>query len=223
MAPLTGKDFHDPALTGPRPSHFIPNGGLFSAYGSTRINAPPEVVYRALLNVGDYSKWNSFVQEVTITKNPNPHQRRDGSTNSKRMTGGTCMIFHSELVKDPSYKTKSREVATLVENLKLARDGHSSPCVTRIRWSLDNAAISTPGFLMRAERTNEIEEVGDGTTIYRTWETFGGLGARFVRGKFESALRDRISDWCRDLKKWCEQVDSNPDEADKEANVAQKQ
>lgn len=208
MAPLTGDEFHNPSLTGPRTSHFIPNGGLFSAYGSAQINASPETVYRAILNVGDYKHWNSFVQDVTITKNPNPHHRKDGSANSKRMTGGTCMIFHSELVKDPQYKTKSREVATMVEELKLARDGHSSPCVTRIRWSLDNAAISTPGFLLKAERTNEIEETPEGTTIYRTWQTFSGPVARVVRGKFEQPLKERLSDWCKDLKAWCEKIEA---------------
>lgn len=76
MAPLTGADFHDSSLTGPRPSYYIPNGGLFSAYAGTKIDANPEVVYRAILKVGDYSKWNTFVQDVTITKNPNPHQRQ---------------------------------------------------------------------------------------------------------------------------------------------------
>lgn len=125
MAPLTGDDFHNPKLTGPRPSHYIPDGGLFSAYQSTKINAPPEVVYRAILKVGDYNKWNTFVQDVTITKNPNPHQRRDGSTNSQRMTSGTHMIFHVEMVKNPQQRTTSREVCTVAQPLKLAKDGHS--------------------------------------------------------------------------------------------------
>lgn len=125
MAPLEGDAFHDPANTGPRASHYIPSGGLFSAYRSIKIDAPPEVVYRALLKVGDYPKWNTFVQSVEITKNPNPHQRRDGSTNSQRMTSGTHMIFHVEMVKDPSQKQTSREVCTVAQPLKLAKDGHS--------------------------------------------------------------------------------------------------
>lgn len=133
------------------------------------------------------------------------------------------MIFHSELVKDPQYKTTSREVVTLVEDLKLAKDGHSTPCVTRIRWSLDNAAISTPGFLLRSERTNEIEEARDGTTIYRTWQTFNGPVARIIRSKFEAALRDRLSDWCNDLKNWCEKVEAAPEGAvEQEAHTVQK-
>lgn len=203
---LTGEDFHDASLTGPRASYSIPNGGVFSGYAAVKIDAPPEAVYKALVEVGDYKQWNTFVDDVTITKNPNPHQKRDGSTNSNRMAGGTCMIFHSRLVKEPEYRSKSREVATLVEALKLAKDNHSMPCITRIRWSLDNAAISTPGFLLKAERTNEIEEVGDGTTLYRTWETFSGPIAYIIRMKFEAALKDRMSDWCQDLKRWCEKT-----------------
>ena len=70
---------------------------------------------------------------------------------------------------------------------------------------LDNAAITTPGFMLRCERINEIEEAGDGTTIYRTWEVFSGPVAKFFRKKFEMPWRDRMQDWCRDLKKWCEE------------------
>lgn len=207
MAPkgqLTGHDFHNPHLTGPRASKNIPGGGLFSAYAETRINAPPQVVYDAILDVYEWKDWNSFIYGVTITKNPNPHGKADGS--HKRMTGGTCMIFHRKLSDDPNEKQpSSRQVVTLVEKLKLSSDGHKTPCVTRIRWQLDNAAASTPGMLLKTERVNEIEEVGDGTTIYRTWEVFAGPVARFVRKRFEMAWRDRFQEMCADLKKWCEQ------------------
>ena len=204
MPLLTGEDFHNPDLTGPRATHHIPNGGLFSAYASTTIKASPQVVYDALLDVGDWKEWNTFVSNVKITKNPNPHSRKDGS--HKRMTGGTCMVFELNLWPDePERKAEFREVVTHVEKLKLAKGGHSSPCITRIRWSLDNAAITTPGMLFKAERVNEIEEAHDGTTIYRNWQVFGGLGAKFVRKKYEAPLKTRLQDWCRDLKKWCEE------------------
>ena len=201
---LQGEDFHNASLTGPRASHAIPDGGTFSAYASAEMNASPEIVYNAILDVGTYREWNSFVDDVTITKTTNPHGQGHGTDNSKRLAGGTCMIFHSRVVKDPEYRSKSREVVTLVEDLKLAKDGHSTPCITRIRWRLDNAAISTPGFLLKAERTNEIEETADKTTIYRTWETFSGPVSRIIKYKFEAALKDRMTDWCNDLKAWCE-------------------
>jgi len=202
MAPLTGDDFHNPDLTGPRASHNIPNGGLFSSYATVRINAPPQVVYDAILNVGEWKEWNSFVYDVKITKNPNPHEVK-GSAH-KRMTGGTCMIFYRNLTHDPPEKIEGRQVVTLVEKLKVSSEGHSHPCVTRIRWMLDNAAITTPGFLLKCERINEIEEVGDGTTVYRTWEVFSGPVARTMRKKFEKNWRDRMQESAQDLKKWCE-------------------
>lgn len=78
--------------------------------------------------------------------------------------------------------------------------------VTRIRWNLHNASIMTPGWVIRAERVNEIEELeGDEGTEYRTWEAFGGLAARKVKSKYESVLQERFSDWCRDLKKYVEE------------------
>lgn len=199
MAPLTGDDFHNPKLTGPRASKHIPGGGLFSAYGSVKINAPPQVVYDALLNVAEYKEWNTFVYDVKITKNANPHQRAGAAD---RLHGGTCMIFYRKFSEDN--KAEAREVVTLLEDLKLAKDGHSKPCVTRIRWQLDNAAITTPGFLLKNEQINEIEEARDGTTIYRTWTVFAGPVAKVMRKKFEVVWRNRQQDWCRDLKEWCE-------------------
>jgi hypothetical protein len=195
MAPLTGEDFHNPKLTGPRASKHIPGGGVFSAYGSVKINAPPQVVYDVLLNVGEYKDWNTFVYDVHITKTNDPHH-----TTGTRLTGGTCMIFYRKITDNPLKKAEVRHVVTLVEKLKLSKEGHNSPCVTRIRWQLDNAAITTPGFLMKSEQINEIEEADDGTTTYRTWTVFGGPIAKFLRKNLEEPWRDRTQDWCRDLK-----------------------
>ena len=204
MAPLTGDDFHNPKLTGPRASKHIPGGGLFSAYGSVKINAPPEVVYDALLNVSEYKDWNTFVYDVKITKNANPHGRKDGAAN--RLHGGTCMIFYRKLTDDD--KREARQVVTLLEKLKVAKDGHHKPCITRIRWQLDNAAITTPGFMLKNEQINEIEEANDGTTIYRTWTVFAGAVAKMARKKLEGPWRDRQQDYCNDLKAWCEKKGS---------------
>ena len=130
MAPLTGKDFLNPELTGPRASHNILKGGLYSSFATAHINAPPQVVYDAILNVGDWKEWNSFVYDVKITKNPNPHEGTGSAKN--RMTGGTCMIFYRNLTYDPPEKLEGRQVVTLVEKLKLDGKGHTKPHVTCI-------------------------------------------------------------------------------------------
>lgn len=69
---------------------------------------------------------------------------------------------------------------------------------------LDNAAITTPGFLLKCERINEIEEAADGTTIYRTWEVFAGPVAKVMRKKLEMKWKERLQESTVDLKKWCE-------------------
>jgi hypothetical protein len=219
MAPLTGKDFHNPDLTGPRASHNIPSGGLFSLYATANINARPQVVYDAILNVGDWKKWNTFVYDVKITKNPNPHESQ--GTAHKRMTGGTCMIFYRNISHDPAETLEGRQVVTLVEKLKVGSAGHSKPCVTRIRWMLDNAAITTPGFLLKCERINEIEEAADGTTVYRTWEVFAGPIARTMRKKLEQKWKERLQESTLDLKKWCERRDVQGEATEAKAGEGQ--
>jgi hypothetical protein len=82
---------------------------------------------------------------------------------------------------------------------------------------LDNAAITTPGFLLKCERINEIEEAEDGTTVYRTWEVFSGPIARTMRKKFEKNWKDRLQESTVDLKKWCEQKHTKGETVDEGA------
>lgn len=61
---------------------------------------------------------------------------------------------------------------------------------------------------MHAERVNEIEDRGDGTCTYRTWETFGGPVARLVKWKYEAILKERFKDWAKDLKGYVERKEA---------------
>ena len=112
------------------------------------------------------------------------------------------MTFHVQM--NPTVKTTSKESCTHIEPLK-SRAKYGEKAITRIRWNLHNAAISTPGFILKSERVNEIEEAVDGGTEYRTWSTFGGWVARFVRSKYAEDLGERFEDWCRELKEYCEE------------------
>lgn len=120
------------------------------------------------------------------------------------------MTFKVSMTKHVS--TVSKEIVSQLDPLKIAKDDSNdseqqSPSqnpVTRIGWVMDNTGMMTPSFLMKAERVNEIEDLGDGTTLYRTWETFGGPAAHFVKWKYEQTLRDRFEDWVADLKKYVE-------------------
>lgn len=199
MAPpqgLQGEAFRDPSNTGPRASHNIPNGGSFSIYADTVIDAPPQAVYDALLDIDKWPEWNTFVPAVHITSHPHAHHK------SLRMMEGTNMTFDVQMTKDE--KTTSKEVCNHVGQLKTLAN-HAPPAITHIRWSLHNAALMAPGFVIKAERTNEIEDLGNGKTMYRTWETFGGWVAKsMIQKKYEQALKDRFQEWCQDLKKYLE-------------------
>ncbi|KAK3117206.1 hypothetical protein LTR53_001633 [Teratosphaeriaceae sp. CCFEE 6253] len=189
--PLTGAAFHDPLNTGPRPTHDHPTGGLFSIYAETAIAAPPRAVHDALLDINAWPAWNSFVPEVHITSHPHSHLA------NLRMVEGTNMIFHLQIT--PTERITTRQACSHIGELRTLRD-HAAPAVTRIRWDLHNATSMVPGFMLKAQRVNEIEDLGDG----RTWETFAGWRASHYRKAYEGALRERFAEWCRDLKGYVE-------------------
>lgn len=193
---LTGSAFHDAANTGPRACHSIPSGGTFSVYSRAHIQARPQAVYDALLDVGRWPEWNSFVPAVTITSHPHPHHPH------LRMEQGVNMIFHVRMT--PTDRQNSRETCTHVDHLRLRKAESTLPAVTRVRWDMHNAAVMTPSFVLKAQRTHEIEELADGTTEYRNWETFAGILAKTVRKRYGDTLRDRFADWAQDLKRYVE-------------------
>lgn len=199
MAPkhkaLTGSAFHDPNNTGPRETHDLRDGGLFSIYAATDISAPPRAVLDALLDVQNWPKWNTFVYSVTITSHPHPHSK------NQRMVEGTNMIFHCQMT--PSERTSSREACSHISPFRTRQDHPSRP-VTYVRWDLHNAMLMIPAFLLKAQRVNEIEDLGEGRCRYRTWQSFAGWSAGNVRKKYEGPLKERFGDWCRDLKRYVE-------------------
>lgn len=193
--PLKGEAFHDASLFGPRESHNFRDGGAFSVYASVRIDAPPQAVYDAILAIDHWNEWNTFVPAVKVTKHPHSH------TKHLTMMPGTFMTFTVQMT--PSEQTTSKEVCTHVGQLKLRKEHPEHP-VTHIRWSMDNANSFIPGFVVKAERTNEIEEAEDGTTLYRTWETFGGWASGKIRKKYGAAMRDRFAESSNELKAYVE-------------------
>ncbi|KAJ9629781.1 hypothetical protein H2203_002162 [Taxawa tesnikishii (nom. ined.)] len=181
--------------TEPRPTPNIPSGGLFSPYGNATINASASAVYHALIDTSTWPQWNTFVPSATITHQP------DQAKGSARMVEGTGLLLHVKMTS--SFTTVSKEVVFQV-------DPPPSPGkVTRVCWHLDNKAILTPRFMLHADRVNEIEDHGDGTCEFRSWETFGGPLAKIVRWKYEKALQERFRDWVTDMKNYVEGKERN--------------
>ncbi|KJX93853.1 hypothetical protein TI39_contig4246g00005 [Zymoseptoria brevis] len=191
----TDNRFRSNAHTGPRATPTLPKGGLFSIYAETEIPTPAKFPYEALLDVRKYHEWNTYIIDVLITKHSNPHSR------TLKMEQGTFMTFTVQMT--PEERTSTKEVVRHLEPLKTraANNSTTGKYVTRIRWTMDNAGILAPGFMLKTERVNEIEELEDGTTVYKTWLSFGGLGAKFVKKKYEKALQGKLSDFCHDLKR----------------------
>ncbi|KAK5728592.1 hypothetical protein LTR15_001729 [Elasticomyces elasticus] len=198
MAPpklLEGEAFRDPTHSGHRATHDIPDGGVFSIYADIAIDAPPQAIVDALLDIQNYIKWNSYVREIEITSHPHSHKK------GLKMMEGTNMVFHYNLTE--TEKISKRIACTHIGQLRTLAN-HAPPALTHIRWDMHNAGSMTPGFLMKAQRMNEIEDLGHGKAIYRTWETFAGWRASHWKNQYEQVLKDRFQDWCRDLKKYVE-------------------
>lgn len=188
--------------TGPRKTPTIPNGGIWSVYAETDIKAPPKYAYDAIINIHDWRDWNSFIPDVLVTKHPHAHSR------TLKMEQGTFMTFTVQLT--PTERTQTKTVCLHLEPLKTRSDGHKSHAsggnITRIRWTSDNANLLMPGFVLKQERVNEIEETNDGNCKYRSWLTFAGMKSKNLKKKSGEAYQQRIQDFVEDLRERCEKL-----------------
>ncbi|KEQ88375.1 hypothetical protein M438DRAFT_82129 [Aureobasidium pullulans EXF-150] len=83
-----------------------------------------------------------------------------------------------------------------------------------VNWIMDNKGSFTPKFILVAERVNEIEDLGDGTCIYRSWETFSGLAARIVKWKFGQALQKNFENWVTGIKQYAQEQEQRAKDRD---------
>ncbi|KAI5271457.1 hypothetical protein E4T47_05131 [Aureobasidium subglaciale] len=189
----------------PRPTPTIPNGGFFSAFAETKIAASPAAVYKALIDTSIWGDWNDFVSSVTITKRPSTSPESGDAIMKKDM------VLSFQVNMTSSMSTTSKELVTHVDECPTGTQlGH----ITRINWVMDNKGNFAPKFILTAERVNEIEDLGDGTCIYRSWETFAGFAARIVKWKFGQALQKNFDNWATGLRQYVEEQDKKARERD---------
>lgn len=194
--------------TAPRPTPAIPTGGLFSPFAEVTVSAPPSAVYDALIDTSKWGEWNNFVPSVTITKHPSSIPK----SSDARMTKDMFMTFKVNM--SSSVSTVSKEIVTQVDEPPTASHLKN---ITRVCWVMNNSGMLTPKFLLSAERVNEIEDLGDGTCIYRSWETFAGPFARIVKWKYEQTLETNFQKWATGLQQYVEAKEKQA--RDKEAAV----
>ncbi|KAK5116204.1 hypothetical protein LTR62_008530 [Meristemomyces frigidus] len=203
MAPtstsLNTNEFRDASSSAFRPTHSIPKGGLFSIYADIAIDAPVQAVCDVILDVLHWKDWNDFYGDVDITGHPHPHSK------NLKMMEGTNMDFNIHTASEET--SKLHMTCSHIGRVRTLED-HDPPALTHIRWTYHNAGHMQPGFILRAERENEMEDLGNGKTMYRTWQSFSGLAAKGYRKKFEESLKGRFQEWCSDLKKQVETLHS---------------
>lgn len=88
----------------------------------------------------------------------------------------------------------SNVIVTFIEDLHDGRVGY------RVVWK----ALGWSAWMLRAERVQEIVDLGSGETQYKTWETFGGPLAYVVRGLYKEDLVSRFRDCSNGLKEYVE-------------------
>ncbi|KAH0284287.1 hypothetical protein M436DRAFT_77941 [Aureobasidium namibiae CBS 147.97] len=186
-----------------RPAITMPEGGFFSVYAEATVAAPPSAVYKILVDTSTYGEWNNFVSSVAINKRP----ASDSDSNDALLKEDMIMTFTVHM--SPTMTTQSKEHVLQVD------DCPSTPSPgkkTIIRWIMANKENYTPKFFLAAERVNEIEDLGDDTCIYRSWETFGGLAARIVKWKFGEGLQKNFEHWVNGLKEYVEEKEKRANE-----------
>ena len=150
-----------------KPTPTIPDGGLFSAVSETKINASAQTIWDAIVDTTQWPKWGTFVPQVDISSQPSEHK------DSTQLAIGSIITLHVHMTS--SFKTLSKERINIIEGPP--EESASPGTIYRIDWISESNPL-VPRFMLAAERVNEIEVVGDGTCLYRTWETFTGPYAR---------------------------------------------
>ena len=162
------------------------NNPIFTSCSEQVINAPLSAVYDAILDLGSYPKWNSFVQRVVA---------RDGASLSNVIVG-LPMTFYSAGLAPFGIQTPSDERITVLD----APDKNSRLALNA--WRFDPAAFVAP--LIQAEHPNILTRLENGSTLYVSYETYYGLGSYAVQLAEKSSLGSQFAAQGRDLKKYVE-------------------
>jgi hypothetical protein len=180
----------------------------FAVLARISIAAPAEPVVAAILYPQDWPKWNSFIPHADITDRTGevPLSGFDAVTFANgALKQGSTMIMRVNMSGTPLEELppvaslrETPEHLTLVEAIDPAKE--SGRRGYRIVWKLNDPKT----WLMRAERVQEVVDLGDGTCEYVTWETFGGYAAWAAKWAIGGKLTERFGDWGRDLKGWVE-------------------
>ncbi|KIJ37025.1 hypothetical protein M422DRAFT_69460 [Sphaerobolus stellatus SS14] len=171
----------------------IPNS-ITHIKAEVTIDAPVEVVWKALVDFPSYEKWNTFVRQQLVTDSkfkPLEPQPEPAEGSYIRM-----LVRMPPAGLEPPGKglTVSDEVITFLE------EQHH-----RVGWK----AVQYPNWLLRAHRWQEVTEVivdGKKMAKYTTVETFNGPFAWPIRFFMRGTLNTCFEAMAKALKEHSEKV-----------------
>lgn len=143
---------------------------------SIEIDAPIEEVWRVLVDVGAYPSWNPFTVSVDTTFEL-------GSPVDMRV----CLLGRT--AKDGTRKTMHQ-----VEHITSYVEGR------RVSWGVNVG----PGWFIKADRYQELTDLGDGRTQYETVDEFTGVGVGFMMLLMERHMARGFAEVAHALKRRCE-------------------
>ncbi|RDW82383.1 hypothetical protein BP6252_03495 [Coleophoma cylindrospora] len=188
----------------PVPSNGNGTKGTFSIYATRPINAPAHKLLKATLAHNQYSKWNTFAPDLTITSQPPPASHPAKALwRPNELQPGT--VFTMRTYWDGSGLKSAAELgqATVtqvrVEAVEELGDGRAG---YRVVWR----DVAVPGLRwgMTAERVQEFEDVAGGGALYTTWETRGGPLAWLERLLYGRELVSMFAGWGAGLQGFVE-------------------
>ncbi|KAF7555865.1 hypothetical protein G7046_g6441 [Stylonectria norvegica] len=179
-------------------------GGVFTITCSTTIHAPLTTILTTLLDTRTYPSWNAFCPSVSITHQPTPSPPLPACLAATPITDlpttlrlGTDFTLDVHLDPHNSYKrSKTTLVVSVLEEFE--RDGRKG---VRLAWRTTGWM---PGMVLKAERVQELTEVGEGIVEYRCWETMYGALASTVKAFVGKSLEWGFGAWMDGLKEFSE-------------------
>lgn len=183
---------------------------------STNVHAPAPLVLDTILHVAQYPKWNTWVPSARIVTQPLSSEPAFDPNDFSHMRIGSIMQF--DVVMDANKPNKITQTPLKVVDISTpsAPTSYLSPellddptftadisKVYRVSWTGDGGLYS---YGMKLERFHEIIVVGENDCEVRTWEIMSGILSRVVKLMYEDTLKEKVRQWCEDLKKRCEKM-----------------
>ncbi|KAJ4362876.1 hypothetical protein N0V83_009993 [Neocucurbitaria cava] len=183
---------------------------------STNVHAPASLVLDTVLHVAQYPKWNTWVPSARIVTQASSSEPDFDPNDLSHMRIGSIMQF--DVVMDANKPNKITPTPLRVVDISTpsAPTSYLSPellddptftadtsKVYRVSWTGDGGFYS---YGMKLERFHEIIVVGENDCEVRTWEIMSGILSRVVKLMYEDTLKEKVREWCEDLKKRCEKM-----------------